>query len=192
MLKIVTDIKKLTQPCKKVSLEEGLEIGELLLKNLDLSDDGIGLAANQVGIDAAVCVIKVKEEIVLVNPEILGTDGEHIGYEGCLSFPGKNILTKRGKWVTVKTDNIGTVVFGPSRQPWDDPDQILESVCVQHEISHLEGKTMFDFEYKRPPAQSERKYGRNEKITITNGIHTKVLKYKKAQALLETEEWIIK
>ena len=55
---IITNIELLTKPCKIVeSLEEGRAIGERLLKYLGEDDEGIGLAANQIGINARVCTI---------------------------------------------------------------------------------------------------------------------------------------
>ena len=65
----------------------------------------------------------------------------------------------------------------------------FECVCVQHEIDHLNGITMFDREFKQEPVvkgvNAPLKIGRNEKVTITKGSESKVLKYKKAQRMLE-------
>ena len=68
---------------------------------------------------------------------------------------------------------------------------ILEAVCVQHEIDHLNGLTIYDREhileqYKR----TERKIGRNEKVTITKDKETLTLKYKKSIPYLE-KGWVI-
>ena len=64
-----------------------------------------------------------------------------------------------------------------------------ETACVQHEIDHLDGITMFDREFKQEPivkgVNVPQKFGRNEKVTITKGKESKVLKYKKAQSMLE-------
>jgi hypothetical protein len=57
-------------------------------------------------------------------------------------------------------------------------------LSVQHEIDHLDGITMFDRKFVKPAAVSN-KIGRNEKVTITKGTESKVLKYKKAQPMLE-------
>jgi len=80
---------------KKVSVEEGLEIAAELLQILNKRKDGIGLAANQVGIDASVAVLNIREPIILINPEIISRTTEIPYYEGCLSFPGKGCHTKR-------------------------------------------------------------------------------------------------
>ena len=55
---------------KEVSVEEGLEIATELFNILNERKDGIGLAANQVGIDASVAVLNVREPLILINPVI--------------------------------------------------------------------------------------------------------------------------
>ena len=62
--------------------------------------------------------------------------------------------------------------------------QLLESVCIQHEIDHLYGIRILDREQQLQPVRNERKIGRNEKITIQKDSETKVIKYKKAQPFL--------
>ena len=79
---------------RRVTLEEGEKIATELFEILSKRKDGIGLAANQVGIDAAVAVVNVREPIVLINPEIVSRETEIPFYEGCLSFPGKGVNTK--------------------------------------------------------------------------------------------------
>ena len=65
-------LKEICEPCK--SVEEGEEIGVQLLKELSESNSGIGLAANQVGINKRVAVLNVKEPIVLINPTVVETN----------------------------------------------------------------------------------------------------------------------
>ena len=85
---IVTDREQLKQKCKPCeSIEEGEKIGAQLLKTLTESPNGLGLAANQIGINKRVCIINVKEPIAFINPEIIETSGEVIVPESCLSFP---------------------------------------------------------------------------------------------------------
>jgi peptide deformylase len=115
---IVQDRKELEIKCSPVSVKEGEEIGVRLLHELRESENGIGLAANQIGINNA-----------------------------------------------------------------------FECVCVQHEIDHLDGITMFEREFKSEPlvrgVNAPKKIGRNEKVTITKGSESKILKYKKAEPMLE-------
>ena len=68
---IVTDKSKIQEKCLPTTIEEGEEIGIKLLDELRKSNSGIGLAANQIGINKRVCVINVKEPVVLINPKIV-------------------------------------------------------------------------------------------------------------------------
>ena len=179
---IIKDKNRLKHKCEPVAtIREGEDISAKLFNELINSKvGGIGLAANQIGINKRVCVVNVKEPLAFINPIIKKLDGEVIVPESCLSFPKKMITTKRARWVTIESDNHGTVVLGSDR----DDESLLESVCAQHEIDHLDGITMFDRRFVRPPIRSY-KIGRNEKVTITKGDESKVIKYKKAQSLLE-------
>ena len=185
---IIKDKIKLQEKCSPVSIKEGEEIGVRLLHELRESENGIGLAANQIGIQKRVCVINVKEPLVLINPKIVETSKEQFVFpEGCLSFPNKKVRTIRYKEITVEADNhSGRLVFSADSKEINDA---FECVCVQHEIDHLNGITMFEREFKSEPLirgkNAPIKIGRNEKVTITKGTESKVLKYKKAQPMLE-------
>tara|TARA_Y100001938_G_scaffold105761_1_gene144319 strand:+ start:29 stop:610 length:582 start_codon:yes stop_codon:yes gene_type:complete len=185
---IIKDKSKLQKKCSPVSVKEGEEIGVRLLHELRQSENGIGLAANQIGINKRVCVINVKEPLVLINPKIVETSKEQFVFpEGCLSFPNKKVRTIRYKEITVEADNhSGRLVFSADSKEINDA---FECVCVQHEIDHLNGITMFEREFKSEPLirgkNAPIKIGRNEKVTITKGTESKVLKYKKAQPMLE-------
>tara|TARA_Y100000593_G_scaffold67936_1_gene124898 strand:+ start:50 stop:661 length:612 start_codon:yes stop_codon:yes gene_type:complete len=192
---IITDRNKLSdvcEPCK--SVEEGEEIAVKLFDELKKSPTpGIGLAANQIGINKRVCVLNVKEPVVLVNPKIVEKSKEMFAFiEGCLSFPEGSIKTYRHKWVKVHADNhTSTLYFSV----WNDDseegfnkekyfDMALETVCVQHEIDHLDGITMFDRELiLEPVKRKETKIGRNTKVLIKKGSETKTIKYKKYEKM---------
>ena len=182
---IITEISKLQTICEEVSsIEEGEEIGAQLLKVLAESKNGIGLAANQIGINKQVCVVNVKKPIVLINPRIVEQSEDTFVFpEGCLSFPNKHIRTNRFVSVVVEADNHeGQLSFSADSSEVDDA---FECACVQHEIDHLDGVTMFDREWKQKPIKVEKKIGRNEKVLIACGTESKVMKYKKAEPLLE-------
>ena len=119
-------------------MPEGLRIGNRLLEILAQETDAVGLAANQVGIDLAICVIKVNKPIILINPKIIGNFGKSFFQEGCLSFKGDYILTERWTDIVVKDDSHPNQLF------FSFEKDALECVCVQHEIDHLNGITMFD------------------------------------------------
>ena len=185
---IIKDKNKLKEKCSPVSVKEGEEIGVRLLHELRESKNGIGLAANQIGINKRVCVINVKEPLVLINPKIVEKSKEKFVFpEGCLSFPDSKVKTIRHESIVVEADNHeGQLSFSANSQ---DINDAFECVCVQHEIDHLDGIIMFDREFKQEPivkgVNTPKKIGRNEKVTITKGTESRVLKYKKAQPMLE-------
>ena len=173
---------------RRVTVEEGYDIARELFQILNKRGDGIGLAANQVGIDASVAVVNVKEPIVLINPKIVRKEEETRYYEGCLSFPKKGCHTKRYKIVEVETDNIeSNMTFGAG----DTDTDLLESVCVQHEIDHLNGMRILDRAMQLTIRREKPKIGRNQIVTIEKGNETKTLKYKKTQQFLD-DGWVIK
>ena len=190
---------------KEVSVEEGMEIATKLFQILNRGEDGIGLAANQVGIDASVAVLNVREPIILINPVIEEQWDEIDYYEGCLSYPKKGIHTKRYKNIIVKSAQSesgwyfsGAESSKDSKGSWetaakhDQEERLLEAVCVQHEIDHLMGKTIHDREKRLLPVKNDYKqYGRNEIVGITDGKDYKDIKYKKAKPLLDSGEWVI-
>ena len=186
---IITEEAKLKLMCEEVqTVKEGEEIGAQLLTELSKSENGIGLAANQIGINKRVCVVNVKEPLVLINPRIVEKSEEQFMFaEGCLSFPGKHVRTGRYTEVTVEADNHeGKLKFSADSE---DINDAFECACVQHEIDHLDGITMFDRAMVAQPHRATEKIGRNERVTITDGKETKELKWKKAQPLVESGDW---
>ena len=189
---------------KEVSVEEGLTIATELFSILNKRKDGIGLAANQVGIDARVAVLNVREPLILINPEIISKEVEIPYYEGCLSYPGKGCHTKRYRDIIISTaqeesnwyfsgvdkgeDGMGSWEMDKKTQGKEL--RILEAVCVQHEIDHLNGMRILDRAVDNTIRFTEKKIGRNHLVTIKKGDAVKVLKYKKAQKFL-SEGWEI-
>ena len=208
MKKVINCIKEHNPVIKKklreVSVEEGLAIAEELFQILNKRGDGIGLAANQVGIDAQVAVVNVREPLVLINPKIIEKHNEIPFYEGCLSYPGKGVHTKRYRDVVIQTaqEESGWYFSGAEsptdgKGSWEKEQskkqdaelRTLESVCVQHEIDHLNGIVCMDRGVDTT-VRVEKKPGRNQLVTIKKGDAVKVLKYKKAQNFLN-QGWII-
>ena len=189
---------------REVSVEEGLSIATELFQILNKRGDGIGLAANQVGIDAQVAVVNVREPLVLINPKIISKENEIPFYEGCLSYPGKGVHTKRYRDIVVSTAQSDSGwYFSGAESPTDGKGswekeqgkkqdaelRTLESVCVQHEIDHLNGIVCMDRKVDTT-IQVEKKIGRNQKVLIACGPDSKVVKYKKAIPLLE-RGWVL-
>lgn len=101
---------------------------------------GIGLAANQIGVAARVCIVDLSagdkdgELRVFVNPEVRQTDGSEVGEEGCLSFPDIELDIERPCRATVEAldlDGNRFVVEGEG----------LLARAILHEIEHLDGFT---------------------------------------------------
>jgi len=151
---IITEEADLKYKCKDVSLFEAPAIIKELER--ELQNTGIGLAANQIGIDAKVCIIRASgtERLDLVNPVITKKyDLMEFYNEGCLSFPDRWILTKRFAEIVVKDAlrPAGVILTG------------LSAVVTQHEVGHLYGETMFDYEIKRPAVNEKCWCGSNRK-----------------------------
>ena len=201
MKKVINCIKEhnpiINKKLREVTVEEGLVIATELFQILNKRGDGIGLAANQVGIDAQVAVVNVREPLVLINPKIISKENPITYYEGCLSYPGKGVNTKRYRDIHIKTAQeeggwlfSGAPNVGDGKGSWekddnDDTDlRLLESVCVQHEIDHLNGIVCMDRKIDTTIKRVEKKIGRNQLVTIKKGDAVKVLKYKKTQNFL--------
>jgi hypothetical protein len=186
---------------KEVSVEEGRIIATELFQILNERKDGIGLAANQVGIDAQVAVVNVREPLILINPKIIEKWDEIPYYEGCLSFPKQGIHTKRYKSIIIQTEQEesgwyfsgvegseeGKGTWEQDSKKHDQEQRLLEAICVHH----LNGMTIMDRENKPKPIVSKKSYSRNEIVGITNGDTYKEIKYKKAKPLLDSGEWVV-
>ena len=191
---------------REVSVEEGMAIATELFQILNQRGDGIGLAANQVGIDAQVAVVNVREPLVLINPKIISKDVEIPYYEGCLSYPKKGVHTKRYRDIVVSTEQSesdwyfsgaeensdGKSVWDKGNMKQDQENRILESVCVQHEIDHLNGVVCMDRKVETSYKRDTKKIGRNEIVELIGGAHNNVvtkMKWKKAQKFIQSGDW---
>ena len=210
MRKVINCFKEnnpvINKKLRKVTVDEGLKIAEELFNILSERKDGIGLAANQIGYDASVAVVNVREPLILINP-VIKEQWDEIGYyEGCLSYPNKGVHTKRYKNIVIHTEQEeGDWYFSGAENPsdgkgsWEKEQsdkqeqelRVLESVCIQHEIDHLNGISCIDKAIDTTIRRTEKKFGRNEIVMISNGKETKDLKYKKAKPLIESGEWEI-
>lgn len=193
-------LRSVVEP-KKMTSEDINNITLILLAGLK-KYGGIGLSANQLGLDVRACIINVKEPLVLINPKIVEASEHTVAYvEQCLSIPKsmrKPVKTVRHKSVTIECDNLGTVVFQPDYvegREWKDANEffgdlgLLECVCAQHEIDHLNGVLIND-EIRRYSTtyRAPKTYGRNEMVMVKlpNG-ETEFMKYKNAQKMIGAE-----
>ncbi len=111
-------------------------IQELIFDMLETmkENNGMGLAATQVGKSVRLCVIRFERKTyILINPKIKSKSwGKEIAEEGCLSFPGQFIPIKRSKKVKVVAQNkAGKIIT-------IDAEGLLAR-ALQHEIDHLDG-----------------------------------------------------
>ena len=117
--------------------------------------EGVGLAANQIGVLKRIFVIDIAGEDetsdlkVFINPEILETDGTQTFSEGCLSFPGAREDIKRAESVRVRA-------LDANGEPFELHATGLLAVAIQHENDHINGVLMID----KVGAIARRKIGR--------------------------------
>ncbi|MDD6144412.1 MAG: peptide deformylase [bacterium] len=130
---------KLRKQCKPVEkFDMRLRV---LLK--DMADtmykaNGVGLAAPQVGILRRVVVVDVGDGLIeMVNPEIIHTEGEQTGAEGCLSVPGRSGVVTRPNIVTVRYQDRDGVEYEATAEEF-----LARAFC--HEIDHLDGTLYVD------------------------------------------------
>ena len=130
----------LTRVCKEVK-ESTPRIKELVNDMFDTmyEANGVGLAAPQVGILKRIVVIDTTGEDphVLINPQILKTDGEQTGYEGCLSLPGKSGVVTRPDYVKVRAYDADLKEY-----ELEGTELLARAIC--HELDHLDGHMYVD------------------------------------------------
>lgn len=138
---------RLTSPCRPVSAMDG-RVARLcadLHDTLDATQNGIGLAAPQIGTSLRIIAIDrnlgqgKSDNIILINPRIIKHDTQRItGEEGCLSIPGYYAPVARYRTVTLEYIDQ------------DESTHSLEAedflaVCIQHECDHLDGVLFIDY-----------------------------------------------
>ena len=199
MIKIVTDTLALKKPIPTTTFtKEEQDLATAALLTAVTEHQGLGMSANQIGLNKRICVINVREEpLVLVNPTIVEESEEKIMYfEGCLSLPKtmkKPIKTVRSYGVKVKADNFPNVLeFSTKERKHEDINalfgdvDLLESVCVQHEIDHLNGVTIRDRQYTETVRLTTfAKMGRNERFILKKDNETLSVKKKNLSTYLE-------
>ena len=139
----------LRKKLKPVNFQELAPKLPKLLKDMEetcLSVRGVGLAANQIGLEYRLALILIPESdkedaplkrYVIINPEIISMRGEKIEEEGCLSLPGLWAEVKRATDVTLKyIDENGVEQVKRARG--------LLAKAFQHEVDHLDGKLFID------------------------------------------------
>ena len=144
----VLEILTAPNPKLKMKAEKVLDVELVqaliddMLETLYTREDGVGLAATQVGRKEAIIVIDLSDErnepLVLINPEIVSGSDKAMGQEGCLSVPDYYADVERYTSVVVSA-------LDRSGQPVTiENDQFL-AIALQHEIDHLSGNLFIDY-----------------------------------------------
>jgi peptide deformylase len=117
------------------------EIQQLILDMLKTmrANEGLGLAAPQIGKNIQLCVIEIEYEVfVLINPQIKKLSGDNVvSEEGCLSFPGKFLPVERA-------DRIKVSAFDTNGKKQIIRARGLLARAIQHEVDHLHGTLFVD------------------------------------------------
>ncbi len=128
-------LKRKCSPVKEITPEIKSLIEDMFETMYE--NQGVGLAANQVGKNLRLCVVDIRDgeknnPIVLINPEIKKKDGKEFMEEGCLSFPGITASVKRFNKINVAALNVDGL-------PVDFEATGLLSRAIQHELDHING-----------------------------------------------------
>ena len=144
------EIVKYGDPVLQKRADEVTEFDDKLKKLVDdmfetmYGAPGVGLAAPQVGILKRLFVMDCgsgrdkKQKLALINPVIETEEGEQVGDEGCLSFPGISFAVPRAQRVVVRAQDVDGTPFS-----LDVLD--LEARCVSHETDHLDGELFINY-----------------------------------------------
>jgi peptide deformylase len=130
--------KVLTQKAKRVaSVDDTIRTLCVSMINVMIENNGIGLAANQVGILKRIIIVCDEGNIrVMINPEIVDFSAEMCLFdEGCLSIPETYLPISRSKTIRVKYRDL-------KGKPHIESYSGLTARVIQHEVNHLDGITM--------------------------------------------------
>lgn len=133
-------VREMGDPVLSKKCKEVMEITPRLQELIDdmfetlYEENGVGLAAPQVGILKRIVVIDTTGEdpLLLINPKILETSGEQDGYEGCLSVPGKSGKVTRPNYVKA-------IAYDEDMELFEIEGTELLARAICHEVDHLEG-----------------------------------------------------
>jgi len=147
----IRDIRLYGDPILKAPTRQVTEFGEALRETIDdmidsmYAHDGLGLAANQIGIPSRIAVYDLgfvngtddEDILVMLNPEILEESGSQTGDEGCLSLPGISEVVERPNRVRIRAQDLGGETFEMTAE-----GLLARAFC--HEMEHLDGKLFIE------------------------------------------------
>lgn len=124
---------------------------------------GIGLAATQVNVHKQIIVIDISEQkdqpLCLINPMILKATGKEEHEEGCLSVPGVYETVERAEIIEVRALNQDGDAFEMQAEG-------LLSICIQHEMDHLDGKLFVDYLSRLKQGRIKKKLEKSAKMAL--------------------------
>lgn len=126
--------------CKDVTkFDQELHFWLDQMKQIMVANNGMGLAANQIGLESRIFVMKdLKDKLwEFINPVILSAYDSQYENEGCLSFPGVTVQVRRPKQITIKA-------YDRNGEEFTIVAIDKEAVCISHEIDHLQGNTFLN------------------------------------------------
>ena len=132
-------LRQISSPVDKIDRD----IKELI-KNMNqtmIANDGIGIAAPQVNVLKRIILVRPNNKTyILINPDIKFKSKETaIDYEGCLSVPEKDVKVRRSKNIIVEFTDI-------DGERYNMEAKNLLARIIQHEVDHLDGKLIIDYE----------------------------------------------
>jgi len=140
------EIKKYGDPILRKKSRPVEEVNEEIWKLIDFmvkvmyQNQGIGLAAIQIGLDLQLLVVDAGNGLkILINPKIVRAEGRQTDEEGCLSLPGVFLRINRPKFIEVEALNR-------QGRPIKIKARDLEARAICHEIDHLNGKLIIDYD----------------------------------------------
>jgi peptide deformylase len=154
-------LRNIASPVERV--DEGLRtLTDDMLETM-YAAPGVGLAATQVNVPLRIIVIDISEQkdtpYRFINPEILEQSGETEIEEGCLSVPGIYETVRRSEWVKVRA-------LSRAGESFELETDGLLSVCIQHEIDHLDGKLFVDYLSRLKRQRIRKKATKSQRHTL--------------------------
>lgn len=139
-------LKVICKPVERIDHEIRLFIDDLVDTMLE-GPGSVGVAASQVGVSLRLCVVDVSRSklgkdnnhglLVLINPEITGSEGAAIMREGCMSVPDYTGDVERPTKIQLRYTSL-------SGELQDITAEGFEAVAIQHEMDHLDGVLFLD------------------------------------------------
>ena len=164
-------LRRLSVPVE--SFSQDLKVLADKMLEIMYESNGIGLAAPQVNQTIRLIVVDVSEErdnpCIFVNPEIKEPAGSVDSSEGCLSVPEIRTTIKRYENITLEYQDL-------NGERHEEPLGDLMSICVQHEIDHLDGKLFIDYVPDVKLQRLRKKIAKNKKNQLpTEGTTVRVV-----------------